>query len=234
MLTLLRCELLKMRRTPIGLIVVAAPLAVAAIAVLMALRQQQPAGLLSNALGLWVVLVLPMSAATVTAFLAQIEHAPRAFDHLFTLPMRRSRLFLAKAAIALGLLAAMTAWLVGSTVLLGIALVDPATAVDGITAAIADGALILAAAGALCMLQLWIALRSRSFVVPLTIGILGSFVAAASLGTAWSAFMPWGAPMAVLASGGGHVAQGVAVGVLGGVVFLCGMLLHLSHAELNG
>lgn len=233
MLTELFCELLKTKRTPVWLIAGAAPLSVAIVAVLMAVKQGLPAGLLSNALGLWVVLVMPMSVAAITAYLAQIEHAPRAFDHLFALPIRRSRLFLAKALVALGLLGAMNVAVIGITALLGGAVLEDSRSLSAVSEILPASIATSVSSIALCIVQLWVALRVRSFLVPIMVGVIGSFVAGAALGTVYSAVTPWGAPMAILASEGRWASAGGIAGALGGVVLLVAMVGDLHRAALN-
>jgi lantibiotic transport system permease protein len=224
-------ELMKIRRTPVWWIAFSAPAAVAVVALLMAWKQGEPSGLLSNALGLWVVLVMPMSVAAITAFIAQIEHLPHAFEHLYSLPIRRNRLFFAKALLAIGVMALMCVATVALTAAAGFALSSQHVALKGLDEALVASAATFSSALMLCVTQLWVALRVRSFLIPIMTGVIGSFVAGASLGTPYSALTPWGAPMAVLAADGAHAALGLAVGSIGGVMALIVMLIDLSRSE---
>ena len=90
---------------------------------------------------------------------------------------------------------------------------------------------MVAAAGLVCMLQLWVALRFRSFVPPLVFGIAGTFVAVAATSARQGLYFPWLMAVNVLASEPERQLFAVMLGGLGGLAALSAMLVHLNLRE---
>jgi hypothetical protein len=81
------------------------------------------------------------------------------------------------------------------------------------------------------MIQLWVALRFRSFVVPLTSGIAGTFIAVAAFNAREAMFVPWAMPVSVVGAEGAHAGPALEFGLVGGLVTLIAMIIHLSRRE---
>ena len=232
-MTLLAIELGKLRGTLALALCFLAPTLVALVAVAIALRQGQPAWemIVTNTFGLWAYFVLPMTVAALAALVAQIEHGPRAWDHLFALPVRRMPLLLAKAAALMLMLALMSALLVLLCFLLGTLAQPDAAAFPWGEAARMAGA-SWAASCLMAVIELWTALRFRSFVPPIALGLAGTFVVVAAMGAPEAAAWPWAMPLAALGLPGGDPGRALAAGGLGGLVLMLAMAAHLARRDV--
>lgn len=238
MTNLLRIELFKLRGTLSPLLCVLAPALVAVVALLIALRQPQQGWtpLLINTLGLWCYFVLPMVVAALAALLAQIEHGPRAWDHLFALPISRSGVVLAKAAVLMILIGTMSMLLMVLCFVIGLLageVVAPVFTLDSFpwkkAAGMAGAA--WAASTLMAVLQLWVALRFRSFVVPVALGLAGTFVVVAAMGAPESIVLPWAMPLGTISMPQGNPLAALAVGLLGGLLLAPLMATHLARRD---
>lgn len=182
-------EFRKLKGTLAAILCLVAPTLVAVMSALIASRQAQGEwrGLVVNAEGLWAYFVLPMTVTALSALVAQIEHGPKAWDHLLALPISRARLFAAKAIAMMTLLAAMSLLLLTETYATGslLGILSPKRAPIGDFPwgqAGTELAMMWAASWFMGLIQLWIALRFKSFVAPLTVGLAGTFVVIAAMG----------------------------------------------------
>lgn len=238
MTNLLRIELFKLRGTLSPLLCVLAPALVAVVALLIALRQPQQGWtpLLINTLGLWCYFVLPMVVAALAALLAQIEHGPRAWDHLFALPISRSGVVLAKAAVLMILIGTMSMLLVVLCFAIGLLageVVAPVFTLDSFPwkKAVGMAGAAWAASTLMAVLQLWVALRFRSFVVPVALGLAGTFVVVAAMGAPESIVLPWAMPLGTISMPQGNPLVALAVGLLGGLLLAPLMATHLARRD---
>ncbi len=157
-------------------------------------------------LPLWSLFLMPMVVAAFTTLVAQIEHRARGWDHLLALPIARWRVIAAKAIVVLGSTVAMTLSVLAFTWLgarIGGAIGGhPPVGPLPLAELARTVPLLLAAATSLVVIQLWIALRFASFVVPLSVGIGGTLVAlaVAMTGTDQAAWFPWVLPLGILSS----------------------------------
>lgn len=230
-------EFLKLRRSLVLLLCFAAPSCVALLATLIALRSERPTELDKFGMGtpaIWAFAMLPLAITALSVLVAQMEHGPRTWHHLLTMPGARPRVWLAKALAMLVLIAAMSVLLWGEILLSGAVIAafrdDTTGAIDA--AALAWLLIRMAAATTLvAMLQLWVALRFRSFVPPLVFGIAGTFAAIVATSAREGPFFPW--LMAVNMLNADPVPQTTALlmGGLGGLAVLVAMLAHLSWRE---
>ncbi len=237
---MLRVEILKLHRSLALLLCAAAPTMVAVLAMVMLMDRDRPSSwpmYTMNISALWSFFMLPMTVTALTVLVAQLEHGPRFWNHLLALPVPRWQVFAAKAAVVTLLVAAMT---------LGLILLIPIAGT--IAEALASGTQLTGSydmagnarllgtmfAGSILLIaiQLWAALRFRSFVPPLVIGIGGTFVAVAATGSRQGAFFPWLIPTNALASDPARAEIALAMGSLGGVAVLALMLIDLSRREL--
>lgn len=186
---------------------------------------------------LWALFLLPMVITAFTILLAQIEHKANAWDHLLALPIDKWRIFLAKAIVAYVVITAMTllvavfTWTGGA--LGGLVSGYPPSGLVPFEALGRSVLLLTAGASALIAIQLWAALRSTNFVVPLGIGIAGTLVAlaVAMTGTDQANWFPWVLPSKIL------IARDpmplAIIGLTGAALILIAMIADLSRRSFR-
>ncbi|HEX8124079.1 MAG TPA: ABC transporter permease [Allosphingosinicella sp.] len=241
MLRIFIAEATKLRRSLVLLLCAAAP---AMVALLCALMFNQKAGpdqpwtlYLLSASAIWSFFMLPMTVTALTILVAQLEHGPKLWNHLLALPVPRPAYFAAKIVMVILLVAGMTGLLFVLTPLLA-RLADWATPARALTggADLGQFAQILAKmfAGALLLiaLQLWTALRFRSFVPPLVLGIAGTFVAVVATGSDYGPYFPWLIATNALASDPARAELALRVGAVGGLIAIAAMVADLSRREV--
>ncbi|HEX8482701.1 MAG TPA: ABC transporter permease [Allosphingosinicella sp.] len=241
MIRVLVAEAAKLRRSLVLLLCAAAPAMVALLCALMFQQRPGPdqpwAIYLISASAIWSFFMLPMTVTALTILVAQLEHGPRFWNHLLALPVPRASFFAAKIAIVLLLVAAKTALLFVLTPLLGW-LGDAAAPGRSLTGALElgqfAGTLARMFAGALLLiaLQLWAALRFRSFVPPLVLGIGGTFVAVVATASDYGPYFPWLIATNALASDPERAQLALGVGAVGGMLAIAAMLVDLSRREI--
>ena len=234
-------ELLKLRRSLVLLVTFAAPLCVlafAAIALATRTGTVKWERYLDEGLAMWSFFMLPMSVTALTTLLAQLEHGSRMWNHLLALPTRRAILFGTKAVVAGVLLIAMQVvvylgmYAVGYAV--GAVLPERAPVGDRQFDDMAIGMAAMAiGAIPMLLLQLWIALRWRSFVVPLVVGILGTFFALVITASGVTVFIPWLLQIYATMWPKPDGVIGVYAGLAGGAVVLGLMLWDLGRREMR-
>lgn len=241
MIRVFLAEAAKLRRSLVLLLCAAAPAMVALLCALMFHQKGGPdqpwATYLLSASAIWSFFMLPMTVTALTILVAQLEHGPRFWNHLLAMPVPRASFFAAKIVIVVLLVAAMTALLFVLTPLLGW-LGDAAAPERSLTGelGLAGFARVLASmfAGSLLLvaLQLWTALRFRSFVPPLVLGIGGTFVAVVATGSDYGPYFPWLIATNALAADPARAQLALAVGLAGGLVAAAAMLVDLARREL--
>jgi ABC-2 type transport system permease protein len=235
-------ELIKLRRSLALLLCAAAPIMVALLGAMILLDHDGPSDWRSYArtlAGLWAFFMLPMAVTALTVLVAQLEHGPRFWNHLLALPVPRWRLYAAKAATVMLLVAGMsgTLWLLIPLSGWLVEALKPGVQLSGAWDAAGSAALLAKmAAGAVLLvaIQLWVALRFRSFVPPLVIGIGGTFVAVAATRSKLGACFPWLLPANALAAEPGRAAFAIGIGLWGGLALLALMLRAMSRREAPG
>lgn len=231
-------ETLKLRRSLVLMLALTSPLFVVIMCVIIGLHSKAPVIPMHNyemtGAAFWAFAMLPLSVTALSVLLSQMEHGARSWDHMLILPGARPRLFAAKAVTLFAIVAAMTAWtgllLFGGAQLLGVVKSLDAP-FDGMQMAGTLGRM-LAAALLMIVLQLWVALRTRSFVPPLVLGIVGTFISVAAASAREGAYFPWTMPLHVLSTDPVLAERAVWIGSLGGVLALGAMLFDLSRREL--
>lgn len=238
----LRAEITKLRGSLALLLCVVAPVVVA---VLMALIFNRHGGgdlpwrmyLMGNA-ATWAFFMLPMTVTALTVLVAQMEHGPRMWNHLLALPIPRRHVFFAKANVVMLLCAGMTVVLALLAPLLGF-ISDALTPDRGLTGPLGWGELlrvllrIYASAWLLVAIQLWAALRWRSFVPPLALGIGGTFVAVAATGSELGPYFPWLIPANALAADPSSVTIALVIGTAGGAACTAAMAWDLARRPIG-
>lgn len=208
MIRALTSELLKIKGSKFLPLLSAAPIGLGALvglAMLSAAKTPSWRAIFNDfTLPLWCLFLLPMSVVTFTALLAQIDHNSRAFEHLLSLPVPRWWVFLSKIIIACGAVflmsfmmlilisssATSTAWITGKNI--------PGS-LEGITV-LKTTSLIAASALPLTILQMWVGLRFKSFIIPMGFGIIGILItlAIALTGTGKADWAPHAQPFLIL------------------------------------
>ena len=236
MLAYLTAEFMKLKRSLALLLCVSAPIFVMVICVLIGLHSHKPMPLDRYAMtgaAFWAFAMLPMTVTALSVLIAQMEHGPRTWDHLLALPGARPWLFLAKAIVMLALVAAMSLWLFG----LLVAGAEFAGRVHAVTGVLdlevlrATLAKMAAASVIMCVIQLWTALRFRSFVPPLVLGIVGTFIAVAAASAREGAYFPWLMPLHILSTDLAMQRMALMIGAAGGIGAMLAMLFDLSRRE---
>lgn len=240
MLTVLSVEIRKLNRSLAALLAIAAPALIAAFTFFNLLRGKAPMPWdmwMTGALSIWAFFMLPMSVTALTALVAHMEHGPRSCDHLRALPVPRWRIYAAKAACVLGLVAAMSAALLGLTwgaVELAVAIkpqLRPTGAFE-LAGYARTLAMMFAAALLLVAVQLWTALRFASFVPGLALGIGGTFFAVVATSAKAGVALPWQMPVNMLATEPWRVNAALGLGGGVGAVALALLVVHLSRREV--
>jgi ABC-2 type transport system permease protein len=241
-ITLLRTETAKLRGSLALVLALMAPALPGAFALLALVASRRlpswDAMLNSFAFSLWALFLLPMTLAAFTALVGQIEHRAKGWDQLLALPIPRWQVFAAKLVIVLMATIAMTALVaaltVGGGALGGLLRGEmPTGTIDPLMMARTLG-LILAASGALIVLQLWSALRFPSFVVPLGVGIAGTMVTltVAITRVDKADYFPWVMPLKTLAKEGDPTRFALA-GLIGGAVLAVLMVVDLARRDFR-
>ncbi|MDB5430395.1 MAG: transporter [Caulobacter sp.] len=238
MLTTLYVEARKLKGSLVAWLCLAAPTLVAVLlsVIFFRVRVASWTDNLTGATGLWAYFVMPMTITALTILVAQVEHGPRAWDHLLALPVPRWRLFAAKGIVVMGLIALMSVLLALEIRAAGFMVehVAPKRAPTGVFSWLLLIKLLSAMWGAalfMAMIQLWVALRFRSFVAPLTVGVAGTFFAVAAFGAPETVFVPWVMPVSVIAGDHARHMMAVTLGIGGGILTLLAMMVSLSRRE---
>ena len=232
-------EGVKLRRSLALLLAALAPALVAAFVFFNLLRVDRAVEwqqTVQASAAIWAFFMLPMSVTALTALVAHTEHGPRAWDYLRALPRPPWHLYAAKAAVVLGVVAAMSLVLAGATIS---AIEFAAWLKPGVTPTgdrDVGGYLVLLgrvflSAWLLVAVQLWIALRFASFVPALAVGIGGTFFAVVATAAKVGVVLPWQIPINQLASDPDRAALALAIGTVGGCVAFVAMIWHLARSE---
>ncbi len=242
MFALITNEIAKLKHTLVLLVCLAAPLCAGLFPVMIMVNRPGPkpwVQMLGEGAAVWAYFLLPMAVTAVTVLVAQIEHGPRMWNHLLTLPVNRGKLFAAKLIVVLGLMLVMSVVLylvLYGAVIAGLCLVPGATATGDPQWGDTFTSLLLMNGAGLTMIviQLWVALRFRGFAIPLVLGIVGTFFALAIQAAHKGVFLPWLAPAYTFTITRPDSLMVVIFGYAGGLLLIPVMLWHLSqHQRLS-
>jgi len=241
MITCLITELFKLRRSLVLLIACAAPALVALFVLLNLLRSVHPpatAQALQGATALWAIFMLPLAGTALAVLMAQLEHTTSGWEHLLALPVPRWKIFLSKASVLLLLVWSMSAclYLLCTGALIAVAAIRPDVKPLQIAELTQPALLLLrvtAASTCLQIIELWVALRFRSFIPALALGIGGTFLAVAASGAEAGVYIPWQMPIAQLATVAWRAEIALLLGSLGGVCILGLMLVDLCRKDID-
>jgi ABC-2 type transport system permease protein len=240
MLAVLSVEIRKLNRSLALLLALAAPTLIAIFVFFNMLRGDEPQPwvmYLQSSTAIWAFFMFPMSVTALTALVAQMEHGPRAWDHLRALPIARWKLYAAKAICVLAVVAIMgvlnlaLTW--GAVTLAST--IKPVLVPTGVFDLGAQAVLlgkVLLAATLMIAIQFWIALRFSSFVPALAVGIGGTFFSVVATSAKQGVFFPWQMPINMLAVEPWRVNTALAMGAGLGLVVLLLAVAHLSRREV--
>lgn len=204
-LSLCRVEFLKIRRSLVLLMTLACPLAIVVLVFGANLRGTSPATmtpaklsmLWASVSAMWSWFMLPLYVALATSLVNGNEHRNQTWRLMLSLPIRRGDLYAAKAIVAVLLMLAAHAALLGFVVLamgvLGLVGFPLAGAFDVQPAVMLWGAPV--AALPLLVVQHALSWRLRSIVPPLAVAVVAT-LAAIQLGQSelWP-LIPWSYPV---------------------------------------
>lgn len=239
MLAVLSVEIRKLNRSLALLLALAAPCLIGIFAFFNISRFDQPgpwSQWMTTSVGIWAFFMLPMSVTALTALIAQMEHAPRSWDHLRSLPVPRWRIYAAKLSCVLGLIVFMSVLNLGisyGAVELA-AVMKPAIRPTGSPDFAGTAWLlvkVLVAALLMIAIQFWAAMRFSSFVPALALGIGGTFFAVVATGAKEGVFFPWQMAVNVFVEGWRHDTVLWLGGGLG-TLALIAAVIHLSRREV--
>jgi hypothetical protein len=254
LLRVTKVEILKLRRTLALSAAVVVPFVVIAMTMAMNLSRSRgtrfvmdhPNGwdtlMLDQTLVLWCFVLLPLFVALETALLAGLEHREKAWKHLFALPIQRWTIYASKLLVGLALVCLSSVVLAAGTAFQGVILLKFRPDL-GLSQPVPWALIFSRNFGfipvVLLMLavQLWVAVRWRSFTVPIGVGIVGTLIGIMllrtlknSVSTPFGPFLaslfPWSLPYVMIAplahssvpeATAGLRETALLVGVLGGL-----------------
>lgn len=235
----LSAELLKYRRTPALLLALGVPLLLGVLMILAftlgGLRDlsiiNKWAALKSQLYSLWTVLVLPLGTAILATMAVGLEHADNHLKHVLALPPSRGAVYLAKLICILGLVLAGSLLLALTYLAVGKVLGFPSLLPwswafsTPLVAFVADLPVLT--------LALWLALRWRSFALPLGIGLAGT-VAGSLAGQShhyWP-YVLWTYPFRATASGAHDLDMAVELALALGLVIALSSYVDFRRRDI--
>jgi pimeloyl-ACP methyl ester carboxylesterase len=188
-----------------------------------------------NGFTIWSLFLLPLLVALEAALLGGLDHSESQWKHLFALPLSRYWLFAAKflmlqAMILLSTLIACALIAASGWLLL---LFYPSLAAAGpppVWSIVVPALQCWLAAGLIISLNLWIALRWPSFVVPLAAGVGGTFFALFASSAEAAKYYPWLLPFNVI-SAPERLHVSLFLGIAGGIVVGIAACIDLEQRE---
>lgn len=236
----LKAEIMKLRRSLALSLTVLAPTCVGVLSLLFLMSGNGAKtwdSFLAGGLALWAFAMLPLFVIAVSVLLAQMDHGADQWPHILSLPMPRWPVFVAKAVILLMLIGLAMALLILTLLFCGwiAAFLAPEHALEGHVAwelVLVRPVYTLTAALLMCGIQLWVALAFRSFVPPLTVGIMGTFVAVAAAASKTGLYFPWLMPMHTFGQEPIQLQISLTVGGGGGLIVMAAMIAHLSRRDM--
>lgn len=238
-LRLLLAEWLKLRRSLIWLLILAVPLMVflLGVAVIATGNSTDQWDMLAmSGAAIWSFFLLPMTATALTALIAQLEHGSRGWSYVLALPHRKTSVFTAKAIIVLAVMALISALVAIANMASGIVAgwIVPEQAMQGDLPV----ALLFGIMGKMWLtsllvvaIQYAVAMRYRSFAVPVVVGIAGTFVAIVATSAKQGLYFPWLMATNVLNSDPTKADQAMLMGSLGGLAVFTLSILWLSRRD---
>ena len=236
---LLQADLMKLRRSLSLVIVLAIPAMVLVMQCFMRLSGHAAPDWERHALSgaaIWAFLLLPLTATALTALLAQIEHGPRAWSSLLSMPIPKGLVFAAKALLAVALMALISVLLGGAILASGLlsGALDAGAAPTGPMPAALLASVLgrMWLAGLLVIaIQFVVAMATPNFAAPVIVGITGTFFAVAATSAKAGIYFPWLLPVNILAAEGDRALQATLYGAVGGIAVLAAGCWWLARRD---
>lgn len=236
---LLQAEVAKLRRSLVLLLMAAVPAMVLIMLTMMRVSGNAAPDWERHSLtgaAIWAYLLLPLTATALTALLAQVEHGPRAWSAVLSLPCPKWRVFAAKAAVAVGGMALVSALLWASILASGLiagALSAGAAPTGPLPAGpLAETLLRMWAAGLLVVgIPFALAMAVSNFAAPVVAGIAGTFFAVAATAAKAGIYFPWLLPVNILAAEPERAFQALLSGAIGGAAVLAIACVWLGRRD---
>jgi len=246
MIAVLGVEWLKLRRSPALFVALGTPLALSALLCLSLLARPEIDAspywswkyYFQMTRAFWGVFVFPMLLATLAALSLGVEHRNDNWKSQLVQPVPVGSLYWAKFLVLVLLVAGSQAVLYGSTLLLGRALELPGSPppLELLTALA-----VIPAALPVLAVQFGLSLNSRSFVLPVGIGIFAHFISLISssvpvAGIRPGYYMPWSFSLRALrVSGTGvdHILVELAIACCMALAILWVVQLHFTEKGLG-
>ena len=228
-------EILKLKRTLTLWMVVIAPLVVVGLISLLIYFQAGPKKhyesdeawrtFISGIVGLWSLLMLPLFVTLESALLAGLEHNEKQWKYLFTLPVPRWTIYLAKLLVCLMMVTVCTFILgigiMGAGIILGQLLPQFKTFWRDIPwLEIFRGVVLTSVAAWLIVaIHTWVSLRWRSFTVSVGFGMSATIIGfLLSQSDKWGKFYPWSLPANTFTNGGENMLFALLFSIVGCIV----------------
>ncbi len=239
MITLLKVEIAKLRRSLVLLLLAGIPAMVMLVVFVIIASDNGPKNWNAAVMGgaaIWAYFLFPMTATALTALIAQIEHSTKGWSYALTLPHPKWSIFVAKAILCWAAMAFASALIWGG-ILLGAFLASnifPNAALTGDIPTISLAVIIAKmwlAGGLMIAIQFAVAIRFSSFAIPSIVGITGTFIALIATGAKAGIYFPWLLPTNVLASTPERALQAILTGGLGGILLFVLVCVVLSRRD---
>jgi hypothetical protein len=199
----LRAEALKLKRTRALWLAVGAPLAVVVLHLLLVVSgrvnpaETRWAQQAQSMIGMWAMFMLPLYVALETALINAVDHKANAWKGLFSLPVPRWSVHVAKLVMAFAMVALSSVILgVGFlTTIVALKAVGVGAASDPVPWSLVFHSSLYSYGGALGIISIHhgLSLRLQGFEWPLGIGIVGMvFGTQVSLSSTYWPLLPWG------------------------------------------
>lgn len=223
----LHAELLKLKRTLAVRMIFVGPLLVAALLffALWERKSVEPPFNVWNlasqlSLNTWAIFMMPLLITLETALLNGIDHSEKNWKHVFALPLPRHSIYAAKLIIANALMAISTLFLLSISILIGLVMmrIRPEMAHAGappIGTMLKQAAMVWLASWLIIAIHNWVSIRWPGFVLPLGVGVGGTFFAIFAAGAKIGKFYPWLLPFNVFSAE--RVTMAMWLGIAGGV-----------------
>lgn len=232
-------EVLKLNRSLVLLLAAAPPLMLGLMVIAAALSGNGPDSwdqLAMSGAAIWAYLLMPLTVTALTALLAGIEHGCAGWTWTLAQPIPKAVIFAAKALVAIGLVALISAG-VGLSLIIGghaVQLASPDLAMTGEPpyGLLATLMVKMWLAGLLMTaLQFAVAHAVSNFATPVIVGIGGVFVSVVATSSQYGVYFPWLLPVNMLASDADRAAQALWTGSLGGLAIFTLACLYLARRD---
>ena len=246
----LRAERIKIHRTLAFAMTFIAPAAI--IVLVLAMYTRHPAFYIQtaessawkllgeNVLVYWSLLMLPLFITIESALLGNLEHSQKNWKMIFTLPVRRSRIYLAKLITSIELIALSMVILFGMLLLLGAGLqiYIPEFGFDFNIPWCYLGKLFglsFLASWLLISFHLWLSVRTPNFVLAISVGIIATILGLFIFGEDFAAYYPWTIPGTFsIDMAQKSITQLVSLGIgwLGSILFAILAMVDIQHRDV--